>query len=1141
MTENLVLRLCFLLASVVLSSHAFAQPLRRTDAYGGVKTIKAEATDWFRVDDIGGRDYFITPDGHAFFSLGVTHSVECTRRDELNLFQTKYGNDEAKLADFFLQKFRHWGYNSSGYGPLQTMERRIPYVAAIPTIGPRSLSAGEKSKCQDLFDPAVMQRLRKRVRENCQRHVGNPFCLGYVFIDLPIWTIKWQGRAQQHTYLDFLRSLPDSAPGKQAYLQAFPQQEHADDLKAAEAFLNQIADRYYACITDELRKQDPNHLILGDRFMAFPERTPDSILVTASKYVDVLSFQPMGTRTMLCDYINHVHQLTGKPVLLADVNTMTRRPEKEERQVEEYQRSAGEHTMAYYLDAASSPHCIGLHRCTVRDYQPWNTQYHRRGLLKADDTEYPILVQLTQQTNSKVYDLVYGPQLKRRAASPKNRASSSKTSLMPKTSLVLRRELEKQYPESGFVQQGYLPVTLQGADPSGESDSTGAIQKTIDLAYEGNMVCYFPAGTYLVSRQLVCHQPRDNMTTVHVLTGSYRDGKRPVVRLTDSAPGFQDASSPRAVFKFQGFDAEGKERCPATYNQVFRGIDVHLGQGNAGAIGVYMHAAQGCTIQDVSISASGPFHAGIRHMVGSGAGYENIEVIGGKHAIDAEADNAKHPVVAGLRAIGQTEEIIKSDTATVLTIVGMYAEKQHGPCFTLARTPWRNECTGHLSLVDSVIKFTTPDQTLIDNRDRSVFLKNVYVRGAGRLVINAKGNDSPAQGNPKGWSQIEEYSYYHRPASRLIDGRGPEANDPALAMIKTTGISDDDVPVNMIARHVWDDATFPHFENPAVLSVTDAPFGAIPDDGADDTDAIQRAIDLASRSGKAVFLPKGRYRISRTIVLRKNTKLFGVSRNLSLIECMPDWRTDDNTPMIDTDDNATADTLLAFLRIEMPSDVARRIYPLRWRAGRHSMVREVWFRKGWGPVSKQDLQCLVITGNGGGRWYNLFHRAGQNTSAHPKHRYMLVEGTREPLNIYTYCVEYAVTLGGYQAEFNDARNVCLFGFKCETDLKKKAIVSTLGINDCQNILLTGNTGLASAPIGGGIIEVAGSEDITAANLARFSYKGDNSSKWYYIFDRDWNKGILESQPGLESDKTNNVVSLYKRGHCVPVPIITNGK
>lgn len=62
-----------------------------------------------------------------------------------------------------------------------------------------------------------------------------------------------------------------------------------------------------------------------------------------------------------------------------------------------------------HLPAAHRPHA-GLHRCTMRDYQPWNTQYHRRGLLKADDTPYPLLVDYTRRTNAQVHRLVYSPQ-----------------------------------------------------------------------------------------------------------------------------------------------------------------------------------------------------------------------------------------------------------------------------------------------------------------------------------------------------------------------------------------------------------------------------------------------------------------------------------------------------------------------------------------------------------------------------------------------------------------------------------------------------------------------------------------------------------------------------------------------------------
>jgi hypothetical protein len=395
--------LAVLLTLMTISS-CFGHTSWEYDQYGGVCSLEGKKTGWFHVEEIGGRWYFVTPEGHAFFSLGATHAVECLRLDELNLFETRYDRSEEKLAEFFLERFKDWGYNSSGYGPLPTMEKRIPYVATIWTEGPRSFSAGEKSRYTDVFDPAVQERLRKRVREATAGHVDNRYCLGYVFIDLPVWHPKPK---RGESYCDFIRSLDASAPGRKASDEFVAQRRAGNTAADDEAFLNRIADVYYACVVGELRKCDPHHLVLGDRLMALPEWTPDSILITAARYVDAISFQPMGTRTPLRDYINHVDDITGKPVLLADTNTMTQRPAKDQVDTAEYERSAGEHTMEYYLNAAGSHACIGIHRCTVRDYQPWNTNYHRRGLLKADDTPYPSLVDYTRRTNQSVYELVY--------------------------------------------------------------------------------------------------------------------------------------------------------------------------------------------------------------------------------------------------------------------------------------------------------------------------------------------------------------------------------------------------------------------------------------------------------------------------------------------------------------------------------------------------------------------------------------------------------------------------------------------------------------------------------------------------------------------------------------------------------------
>ncbi|NOY00495.1 MAG: hypothetical protein GXP30_12280 [Verrucomicrobia bacterium] len=426
----------WVLFTVLISSRAE----EKHDIYGGVTAIKGQKTGWFHVEEIDGRWFFVTPEGNAFFSLGVTHAKDCIRKDELGLFASKFDKDPVKLSEFILERSAEWGYNTAGYGVLPAMEKKIPYVASIWTEGPRSRSVGERSKNTDIFDLKVQERLRVTVREKAERHIGNPFCLGYVFIDLPIWHPASGGRKGGETYVDYIRGLAPEEAGRKAYVIFLEKQYQGNVTKFAgiygvkassfdalasselskvqvrknnkvkvddELFLNQMADVYYECVVGELRKLDPNHLVLGDRLMALPERTPDSIIATAAKYVDVITFQPMGTKKLIGGYIDHIFELTDKPVFLADVNTMTMRPEKGLVDSSAYERAAGEYTQKYYLDAIESKYCIGINRCTIRDYQPWNPKFHRRGLLKADDSPYSVLIDYTQRVNKQVLEQVY--------------------------------------------------------------------------------------------------------------------------------------------------------------------------------------------------------------------------------------------------------------------------------------------------------------------------------------------------------------------------------------------------------------------------------------------------------------------------------------------------------------------------------------------------------------------------------------------------------------------------------------------------------------------------------------------------------------------------------------------------------------
>jgi hypothetical protein len=81
--------------------------------------------------------------------------------------------------------------------------------------------------------------------------------------------------------------------------------------------LSAMAERYYKVTHDAIRRYDPNHLILGDRYEG-RARLPEEVLAAAVPYVDVMSFQYFGGPEKVCPDLRRWAKRTGKPVLLAD-------------------------------------------------------------------------------------------------------------------------------------------------------------------------------------------------------------------------------------------------------------------------------------------------------------------------------------------------------------------------------------------------------------------------------------------------------------------------------------------------------------------------------------------------------------------------------------------------------------------------------------------------------------------------------------------------------------------------------------------------------------------------------------------------------------------------------------------------------
>ena len=85
-----------------------------------------------------------------------------------------------------------------------------------------------------------------------------------------------------------------------------------------ERYVEWLADRYYRAVTSEIRKFDPNHLILGDRYQGYYSQP---VVIAAGRYLDVVSadyntFAPQGWASP--SYFNTIWKLARKPVLVSE-------------------------------------------------------------------------------------------------------------------------------------------------------------------------------------------------------------------------------------------------------------------------------------------------------------------------------------------------------------------------------------------------------------------------------------------------------------------------------------------------------------------------------------------------------------------------------------------------------------------------------------------------------------------------------------------------------------------------------------------------------------------------------------------------------------------------------------------------------
>lgn len=280
-----------------------------------------EGSGFFRTAYANERWWLVTPEGQAFYSVGINNAGPGGYVDKLDgsnpyaaAVAALYA-DEAAWAATAGDRLEAWGFNTLGaWSRVDLLGDRFAYTVVLYITGSDWL----EGNVPDYFAPEFEARCAEIAASQVGPRKDDPRLVGW-FLDNELrWGPDWRSPTTlQEDYL----ALPEGAPGR-AVAETF-----GDD---ASAFLAALASRYFEVTTSAVRAVDPNHLLLGVR--AVSVLTPPEVPRAAAPWLDVFSvnnyvFLPglafviedqFGPQMAADDMLAAYAEATGLPLMITE-------------------------------------------------------------------------------------------------------------------------------------------------------------------------------------------------------------------------------------------------------------------------------------------------------------------------------------------------------------------------------------------------------------------------------------------------------------------------------------------------------------------------------------------------------------------------------------------------------------------------------------------------------------------------------------------------------------------------------------------------------------------------------------------------------------------------------------------------------
>lgn len=466
------------------------------------------------------------------------------------------------------------------------------------------------------------------------------------------------------------------------------------------------------------------------------------------------------------------------------------------------------------------------------------------------------------------------------------------------------------------------------AKGDGRADDSDAIQAALDKARDrtGHGIVFLPSGRYRISRSLI----------VPAGVRVYGVGPtRPVILLGARTPGFQKGVSTMIVFAGGDQYNVGKVPVPvptvvprdkvvrdansATFYSAMANVDIEIGAGNPAAAGVRFRLAQHAFLSHMDFRLGTAF-AGVYQ---AGNVIDNVRFIGGRYGIVSE----------------------KTSPAWQFTLLDSTFDGQTAAAI--------REHEVDLTLVNVAIRNTPVGIEIDRGYGDSLWGKDVRFENVSKagVVISNEDNVFTQVGFENALATNSPVFARFRDSGRTVNGTGKAYKVSAFSY----GLA---VPALGQMGAYKTDARIeplPAMPAPRADAIRDLPpmdqwvnvrsLGAVGDGKADDTAALQKAID----GNRILYFPTGFYKVTNRLTLRPDSVLIGLHPAITQL-FLPD-----NNPahaglgpvLPILESPRGGDNILSGLGL-FTGRVNPRASALVWQSGEHALVNDVKIMGGGG-------------------------------------------------------------------------------------------------------------------------------------------------------------------------------------------------